>query len=378
MKPKRFVYGSRSEWDVIRALQRKWEKTFSLHHNIPILNIIDVDVVADISPREIDVSAEKISLRDYDYLKKTSVDIVLCDKATEVPLICVEFDGWSLGFSKRSKYIPGKVDALRARKMEMKCKCFALANIPLFIVSSRETQPLDNATATSLLDGFIGQMWAGQQTWKEFASKLKSGDLSPSESHSKWYEERLYQHRYEHDPLMKEASSRLSLLLHNRRCLAPEVMLGTDNLLINSIASEVKSRGSAPYKPEYKDSLGISESEWARGIAVKMEDAPIYLSPRGESLPVPDGQLDDYVRENLQIGHRFELVTSRGIIRQESFIRTVEPIEPKDQHQAERAVYVKGNMIVVMPPLSAHINVPEAVFFIAQALVLSRLTKTFP
>lgn len=94
MGVKKSVFASNAERANFEKLRRQWGDRYDLWHNIPFLNVFEREPLFDFDT----FPPNRITISDIDYqrLKKTSIDYVLCERGTCKPLICIEFDGMKL------------------------------------------------------------------------------------------------------------------------------------------------------------------------------------------------------------------------------------------------------------------------------------------
>lgn len=97
MRVKQHVFGSFSERGNYYKLIRQWSKDYYIYHNLPFMNIFDIDKKM--------IKKLKLSESQIDFLKKTSIDYTLCD-LEDKPIVCIEFDGLQQGFNLGTKYYP--------------------------------------------------------------------------------------------------------------------------------------------------------------------------------------------------------------------------------------------------------------------------------
>ena len=156
MKIRETVFGSQSERSVYQALRRQW-KDYDIYSSLPFLNIVEVG--------EADVKAGKLKPREWDFLKKTSIDFTLCERPTHRPLLSIDFDGLGHGFShftglEGPEYIetfPAK-DPYRKLKFDLKLRlCYGLAYHYL-VVSCEEAYPFEEDLGLTIVDGVIGRI----------------------------------------------------------------------------------------------------------------------------------------------------------------------------------------------------------------------------
>ncbi len=147
MKTQESIFASRSERNNYYKLLQRWGDRYKVHQNIPFLRVFDV------RPDEI------INSGVFDYLKKTSIDYVLCD-SEDKPLIGVEYDGIQQGTSIGAKYIPQKgFDSSRTWGIETKLGVAYQCNFPLVVVNDTEFNYLAD-TGLMIIDGLIGMILA--------------------------------------------------------------------------------------------------------------------------------------------------------------------------------------------------------------------------
>src|SRR5688500_17630951 len=97
MGVKASVFASKAEQENFYKLSRHWGKKWHLHHNLPFLNLFDIENVFE-TDRFDKKTRLVLSEVEKARLKKTSVDYALCDQ-NDTPLLCVEFDGLNDGFN---------------------------------------------------------------------------------------------------------------------------------------------------------------------------------------------------------------------------------------------------------------------------------------
>lgn len=101
------VFASKAEKKNYEKLARTWGEHYRIYHNIPFLNIFNLEDLFDYSewwnPVPIDLTQDEITL-----LKHATVDYVLCD-LQDKPIVCIEFDGLQDGFSVGTDYYPERL-----------------------------------------------------------------------------------------------------------------------------------------------------------------------------------------------------------------------------------------------------------------------------
>ncbi|MDI6783684.1 MAG: DUF2726 domain-containing protein [bacterium] len=99
------IWPSYSEKRLYYHLKSVWENKFNIYTGLKITRIFNINTL------HVTEDEEK-------FLKKTEVDITICDKQDK-PLLGIEFDG-KQGYSKKHTYIQGKYDPERKRKLDLK------------------------------------------------------------------------------------------------------------------------------------------------------------------------------------------------------------------------------------------------------------------
>lgn len=148
MSIKKSVFGSASERELFTAIDSQWGDRFAVYPSLPFANIIDLTRL-ELTPAE------------RSFLLKTSVDYTLCTKRGR-PLLSIEFDGLSHGFSREGRYVPihPSADPKRTEKLDLKVRIAAQVGYPLFVISYHEKNPIGEGTHLTIVDGIIGQVLA--------------------------------------------------------------------------------------------------------------------------------------------------------------------------------------------------------------------------
>lgn len=158
MKTQVSIFASRSERTNYYKLLQRWGDKYRVHQNIPFLRVFDVK------------SSEITNSRTYEYLKKTSIDYVLCD-TDDKPLLGVEYDGIQQGISIGTTYEPKKgFEKSRTWGIESKLGIAHQCNFPLVVVSDTEFNYLAG-TGLMIIDGLIGMILSRQAFKREFQDR---------------------------------------------------------------------------------------------------------------------------------------------------------------------------------------------------------------
>lgn len=154
-KVKNNVFASLAERKNYYKLIDYWGKQYKIYHNLPFLNVFEPD------------DTIKQDEYKFSYLKKTSIDYILCDDEDH-PLICIEYDGLQEGVSFGNTYRNrgNQKDADRKNRFELKQQIAADSNLPFLIIGSNEFNNLSEEIPYSIADGIIGEV-IGEITYKK-------------------------------------------------------------------------------------------------------------------------------------------------------------------------------------------------------------------
>lgn len=245
MKVREHVFGSSSEKELYVSLKSHWSKHFNLYPQLPFTSLVDL-------------SESDLSYDEKNFLYSSSVDYTLCTR-NDKPLVSVEFDGLSRGFSRNGSYVQvvASKDAYRKKKLDLKLQVCQELKYPLLVISYEEKVPIDEETALTIADGLIGQVLAHRQFLSGFSAFLEEHkehyeNLSPNEQHE--YIQGLvidYQvmQELEWNPLSKKSAELDWLVLHKGICNShtikfvsdPEVSWSPNELTSESVEEIVKA-----------------------------------------------------------------------------------------------------------------------------------------
>src|SRR5262245_30303354 len=113
MATRKTIFDSSSERELFEAIHSQWsERGLVLYPSLPFANILNLATL-NVTPEE------------RSFLLKTSVDYTLCTAAGE-PIVSVEFDGLSHGFSRYGRYVAMRPaprnDSRRQWKLDLKVR----------------------------------------------------------------------------------------------------------------------------------------------------------------------------------------------------------------------------------------------------------------
>jgi hypothetical protein len=176
------VFASRAERANFQKLQSRWGDRYDLWHNLPFLNLFTREDLID--PDSADLRSLTISDIEWQRLKKTSVDYVLCDREHDAPLICIDFDGIQDGFNAGREYRPRAENPSPWRDVitSLKLKVAHGSLFPYFVVGWREFADISPTIRRSVVDGIIGEVLAKQAVSDRFARGLTAADAGMTEA----------------------------------------------------------------------------------------------------------------------------------------------------------------------------------------------------
>lgn len=165
MAVKQNIFDNESEKRIFKHLNSTWKDKFNIYPQLPFSKIFIME------------SLKNINEKEREYLLKTNVDYTICDKSDK-PLMCVEFDGWSHGYSRDGEYIQIIKDPRRKKKLELKLKIAREHSFPFYIISYDEISYISEKIHLTVLDGIIGQTMVGLFFQKKIDEYLKDIDLN--------------------------------------------------------------------------------------------------------------------------------------------------------------------------------------------------------
>ena len=168
------VFGSKEEKKYFRKLQKTWGEKLNIYHNVPFLNVFTArdELIGE------NGSIFKISEEEYDKLKKTSIDFVVCDKKDK-PVACIEFDGLLQGFNVGTNYIISedkKEKKSRKDFLELKLRVAHGSLFPFFILGSEQFKGMSGSIYLTIADAIIGEVLSAQERIKGISSGFNPAD----------------------------------------------------------------------------------------------------------------------------------------------------------------------------------------------------------
>jgi hypothetical protein len=172
MAVKKNVFASKSERLNFSKLERTWGDKYSIYHNLPFLNVFEINDLYDYSDWQ-NIKRVHLSSIDIQRLKKTSIDYTLCDK-NDTPILCIEFDGLQEGFNIGTSYSPDRnhyhnQDPWRKKITELKLKVAYGSKFPFFVVGSKQFRNLLVDEKFTIVDGLIGTVLAQNESSARFS-----------------------------------------------------------------------------------------------------------------------------------------------------------------------------------------------------------------
>ena len=175
MNIRKTVFRSASEKELFTALQSAWAEHFNVWPSLPFLNVIDVE-------------GDEVNKGEWQQLLKTEIDITLCTKDENTPVVSIEFDGMGHGFSRDGEYIqlrPSQ-DPYRKLKLDLKLRIADQVGYPLLVMSYHEKNPIGPTTTLTIVGGLIGQVIARihrDELIKQQLAEAPVEDIHPSFRH---------------------------------------------------------------------------------------------------------------------------------------------------------------------------------------------------
>lgn len=219
MGVKQTVFGSRAERSNYQKLQSRWGEKYALWHNIPFLNIFTREPLID--PDSVDLRPLIIPDTDWQRLKKTSIDYVLCDREHDKPIVAIDFDGLQDGFNAGREYRPGAENPFQWRDQitTLKLRVAHGSLFPYFVVGSRHFADVAPRVQFCIVDGIIGDILARSATHERLARGLTAADVGMSDADwdalHPWEQDELVQNfamsveienDFEHNPVYSEVA----------------------------------------------------------------------------------------------------------------------------------------------------------------------------
>lgn len=173
MSVNKTVFASKSERENYQKLCRTWGATYPIYHNLPFLNVFDLD---NLMSTDLDDPGQPLKVLDEERnrLKKTSIDYTLCDK-NDMPMLCIEFDGMQQGSNVGPTYYAGKLlpskSVWRRHITELKLRVALGSGFPFFVVGSKYFNDLLPHLRLTIVDGIIGDVVA----WRAANTKFGKG-----------------------------------------------------------------------------------------------------------------------------------------------------------------------------------------------------------
>jgi hypothetical protein len=161
MERRRSIFDSEPEKRLFHSLASKWSGDYLVSDHVPVRNVIGWDQIKSLGLPD----------KDTRFLLSGEFDFVVCTKDEGKPLVAIEFDGYSRGFSKDGQFHSSLARDDRSHKFNTKlaaCEHFAM---PLVIVSYQESSGIKTDTLT-VLDAIIGSVIAGHRTAEEVAAQM--------------------------------------------------------------------------------------------------------------------------------------------------------------------------------------------------------------
>jgi hypothetical protein len=147
MRVRSSVFDSASERRAFNALGDRWAPEFTLYPSLPLSKLF-----------ELTDEDRNLAKNERRYFFATNVDYTICEAATGMPLLSIEFDGLGGGSSRSGRYVAEREthDPNRRWKLNFKLACARKVEYPLAVVSFDEVEQLDEDESFTILDGLVG------------------------------------------------------------------------------------------------------------------------------------------------------------------------------------------------------------------------------
>ncbi len=164
---KKSIFDSKSEKGIFKRLKTFWSRYVDIFPQIPVRNVVDYNELLKFDNNP--------SVRDF--LLKTSFDFVVCELDTGIPILIIEFDGLSGGFSREGIFHienEPKQDKYRKLKMDAKLRLCSQFQIPMIVLSYEEINLLtDSNDLITILDVIIGDAIEKNYHKKNYGEYIK-------------------------------------------------------------------------------------------------------------------------------------------------------------------------------------------------------------
>lgn len=176
------IFGSKEERRNYLKLLKTWGDKFNIYHNIPFLSIFTTkDTLNPLYNEDLDIF--ELNDQEYDFLKKTSIDYVFCDK-NDKPILCIDFDGLQKGFNVgREYFVPNTQKQRKLRKInfELKLKVAHGSLFPYFIVGSEQFKGLADSIYLTIVDAIIGEVLSTKASIEKITSGFNPNECGYNE-----------------------------------------------------------------------------------------------------------------------------------------------------------------------------------------------------
>lgn len=159
------IFDSKSEEKLYKRLKTYWSRYVDVFPQLPVSKVASYQ----------DFEDQNLNSKTKEFLKKSSFDFVICDRNTYSPILVIEFDGLTGGFSRNGKYVSNKKgddvnDPYRALKMQAKLDLCNNLQIPMVVVSYSECEVLQSSEfMLTILDAIIGDAIENNEAFKNYS-----------------------------------------------------------------------------------------------------------------------------------------------------------------------------------------------------------------
>jgi hypothetical protein len=161
MERRRSIFDSESEKRVFHSLASTWSGDYLVSDHVPVRNVLGWDQIKSLGLPD----------KETRFLLSAEFDFVVCTKDEGEPLVAIEFDGYSRGFSKDGQFLSSLATDERTHRFNTKLAACEHFSMPMVIVSYQESSGSTTDTLT-VLDAIIGSVIAGHSTAEEVAAQM--------------------------------------------------------------------------------------------------------------------------------------------------------------------------------------------------------------
>jgi hypothetical protein len=254
LKKAKSIFGSNVERHAFNLIKAELPAGWAIHSNLPLSQVVEIEKT-------------EVTVGDWDFYLKTSVDFVLTDPQGE-PRLALEFDGLAGGFSSGSAYHPARANAIRERAINFKLALCSKAGLPLYVISFDEIRSLSDDESLCIVHSVVAQ----QIVLQKMDEKLRHWDENErgrGKAFDQIWDEMTDAEialQTEYDPFRRRLNN-IWKDLPKRHSYSMEPLARPDletaaklKVPVQAVGCHFTSRGETPYPP-------VSVTVWVRNFA---------------------------------------------------------------------------------------------------------------